>query len=72
MSRSYRKSKVMTIEPMVKGERKAYSKAERRSIKTQLATGVEDPFYFKATWHSDTVIKASLFGDEDTSWWTRK
>ena len=72
MSRSYRKARYLKVEPKTKFDRRTSTKSERRSIKTQLATGVEDPFYFKGTWHSDTVIKASLFGDEDTSWWTRK
>lgn len=71
MSRSYRKSKYLRVEPKTKFDRRTSTKSERRSIKTQLATGVEDPFYFKATWHSETVISASFFGSDD-AFWTRK
>jgi hypothetical protein len=70
MSRSYRKSMYLKVEPKTKFDRRTSAKAERRSIKPQLAQGVEDPFYFKATWHSETVVNASFFDDEET--WTRK
>lgn len=71
MSRSYRKARYLKVEPKTKFDRRTSTKAERRSIKTQLATGVEDPFYFKATWHSETVIAADIWS-QDLSWWTRK
>ena len=54
MSRSYNTSDVFRVEPLTKVDRQLAVKAERRSIKVQLATGIEDPFWFKATGHSDT------------------
>ena len=56
MSRSYNTSEWFKVEPLTKVDRQLAAKAERRSVKVQLATGSEDPFWFKATGHSDVVL----------------
>ena len=54
MSRSYNTSDVFRVEPLTKVDRQLAVKAERWSVKVQLATGIEDVFFFRATWHSET------------------
>ena len=69
MSRSYNTSEWFKVEPLTKVDRQLAVKAERRSVKAQLATGSEDPFYFKSTGHSDAVLSwrqvGSWFSDDN-------
>ena len=67
MSRSRRRSDCwLRIEPVVKQERRNLAKQERRAIKTQLASGSDDPFFAVITPHTEYKLPVSWYGLEAT------